>query len=88
MSETFAVETRSRWDAITLLRTLTSYHAWTIQLGETRWLVVGRADTEAEASSAVDAVAAWASDRGLADITALVGDDVPAVARGHTEHVT
>src|SRR5262245_4115080 len=56
VSETFAVEARSRWDAIALLRTLTSYHAWTIQLGETRWLVVGRADTEAEASSAVNAV--------------------------------
>jgi hypothetical protein len=85
VSETFAVETRSRWDAIALLRTLTSYHAWTIQLGETRWLVVGRADTEADASSAVSAVEAWARDRGQPEITALVGDDVPAVARGRAE---
>ena len=87
MSETFAVEARSRWDAIALLRLLSGYHAWTIQLGEARWLVVGRADSEEAASSAATAVAAWAREHGVPELEALVGDDVPAVARGPTEGV-
>ena len=50
MSATFAVETESHRDAVTLLRALSGYNAWTIQLGEQRWLVVGSADTNARES--------------------------------------
>jgi hypothetical protein len=82
VSATFAVETGSHRDAVTLLRVLSGYNAWTIQLGEQRWLVVGRADTTARESSARAAVEAWAEQNGLLDVTTLLGDDVPAVARG------
>jgi hypothetical protein len=82
MSETFAVETGSRPDAVALLDALFLYNAWTIQLGLDRWLVVGRADTATETLSAVAAVDAWAEERGLPEGATLLGDDVPVVARG------
>jgi hypothetical protein len=82
VSATFAVETETRWDAVALLRALSLYNAWTIQLGADRWLVVGSAGTETETVSAVAAVDAWAEQRGLSGVTALLGEDVPAVARG------
>jgi hypothetical protein len=87
MSATFAVETESHRDAVTLLRALSGYNAWTIQLGERRWLVVGRADTNARESAARAAVDAWAEQHGLPDVTTLLGDDVPAVARGTSNPV-
>ena len=75
MNGPFTVEARNRWDAVALLRILTGYHPWTIQLGEDRWLVVGRADDDEAGADALRLVDGWALDRGQAGVTATMGLD-------------
>ena len=73
MNGHFTVEATNRWDAVALLRLLTSYHPWTIQLGEERWLVVARADTEQAGDDAKQLVDRWAMDRGQHGVAPTVG---------------
>jgi hypothetical protein len=71
----FTVEAGNRWDAVALLRLLASYHPWTIQLGEDRWLVVGRADDDTAQADALRLVDRWAVDRGHEGVSATMGLD-------------
>jgi hypothetical protein len=59
----FTVEVQNRWDAVALLRLLATYHPWTIQLGEDRWVVVGRAASDDAGVQAQGLVDRWALDR-------------------------
>jgi hypothetical protein len=47
-----------------LLRGLAGYHAWLVQLGDDRWVVSGRADTETDGQDVEGIVREWAFDRG------------------------
>jgi hypothetical protein len=71
----FTVEARNRLDAVALLRTLASFHPWTIQLGDNRWLVVARADDDDAGADAVRLVDRWALDHGQPGVTATIGLD-------------
>jgi hypothetical protein len=75
------VEAGNRWDAVALLRLLSSYQPWTIQLGESRWLVVGRAEDDAGGADAMRLVGRWGADRGHAGLTATMGLDALGVSQ-------
>lgn len=58
-----------------LLRLLASYHPWTIQLGEERWLVVARAEDDEAGSGALELVDHWAQERGHVGMIPMLGLD-------------
>jgi hypothetical protein len=74
VSGQFSVELTNRWDAIAMLRLLEPYHSWTIQLGEDRWLVVGRAESKQARHDARESIVAWARERGTPEVAATFGD--------------
>lgn len=71
----FSVEAPSRWDAVTLLRALAKHHAWTVQLGLDRWVVVGRADSDAAGRDVEQIVTRWANDRDRPELAATLVND-------------
>jgi hypothetical protein len=72
----FSVEAQTRWDAVSLLRLLGRHHAWTVQLGDSRWVVIGRADTDAAGREVEAIVARWAADRGRPSLADTLVNEV------------
>ena len=78
----FSVEAPNRWDAVSLLRLLARHHAWTVQLGEERWVVAGRAETEDDGRLVEEIVAQWACDRGRPDLAQTLVNEIALTRLG------
>ena len=72
----FSLQATNRWDAVTLLRLLSRHHAWTVQMGEERWVVAGRAETEDDGRLVEEIVRQWARDRGRPDLADTLVNEV------------
>jgi hypothetical protein len=74
VSEGIAIDAKTRWEAMALLRVLEKSKPWTVQLRFDRWVVYGRPESFEEAEMALGLVAAWAGERGLDSVVDQAGE--------------
>jgi len=88
VSATMRIDAESRYDALDLLRRLSSHHTYLVQLGERHWSVCVRPDGNAEtlAGEVLRTAREWALARGVESELRVANRRYTLGARASVEH--